>query len=39
LNEDLINQTKILRFGHFEKLIVGNKKKTKFFFVLNFDII
>jgi len=26
-NEDLINQTKILRFGHFEKLIVGNKNK------------
>lgn len=25
-NDDLINQTKILRFGHFEKLIVGKKK-------------
>jgi len=25
-NEDIINQTKILRFGHFEKLIVGKKK-------------
>lgn len=24
-NDDLINQTKILRFGHFDKLIVGKK--------------
>lgn len=29
-NEDLINQTKILRFGHFEKLIVGKKRNILF---------
>ncbi len=29
-NEDIINQTKILRFGHFDKLIVG--KKFRFLF-------
>ena len=26
-NDDLINQTKILRFGHFQKLIVGKTMK------------
>jgi hypothetical protein len=29
-NENILNQTKILRFGHFDKIIVG-KKKTFFF--------
>ena len=35
-NEDLINQTKILRFGHFDKLIVG---KSLLFFLSTIIII